>query len=216
MLKENNLLKFFAKKINLFVTSGVLAVFISILIFSYTFFPVIQSEIRYLFHKSPKNMIVEIKNNQNIGKENVMFPVDEDFGIVIPKIEANSRVIEEVDPYNDRDYQWALTKGLAHAKGTSLPGREGNIFIFSHSAVNFYEANRYNAVFYLLSKLERGDEIYLFYEGVEYKYTVTSKATVDPGDLFYLTQKTSKKMLTLMTCWPPGTTLQRLIVVAEM
>lgn len=148
--------------------------------------------------------------------KNEVVPVDEDFGIVIPKIGANSKVIADVDPYNYKVYQAALTRGVAHAKGTSYPGQEGNIFIFSHSSVNFYEAVRYNSIFYLLSKMEKGDEIYLFYQGEKFKYRVLEKTIAEPGNLSYLTKKTSQKMVTLMTCWPPGTTFKRLLVIGEL
>src|SRR3989339_451702 len=62
-----------------------------------------------------------------------MEPVDQEFGIVVPKIGANSKVIANVDPYNSKVYQRALTQGVAHAAGTVLPGEIGNSFLFSHS-----------------------------------------------------------------------------------
>lgn len=206
MLKEKLLsVSSASKKLPLIlIILGSLAILSSFLIFLYTFFPVIKTEINY----SVSGNLPE--------KSKVIVPVDKDFGIVIPKINANSKVIADVDPYNEQEYQWALTKGVAQAKGTALPGEEGNVFIFSHSSVNFYEAAKYNSVFYLLSKLERGDEVILYYQNKEFKYKVTDKITVDPANLSYLTEKTSKKMLTLMTCWPPGTTLKRLIIIAEM
>lgn len=135
---------------------------------------------------------------------------------VIPKINANSKVIKDVNPLNASEYQWALTKGVAHAKGSAYPGQFGNVFLFSHSSVNFYEAARYNSVFYLLSKLEKGDDVYIFYNKAKIKYSVTEKKIVDPKNISYLTNNSKKHTLTLMTCWPPGTTLNRLLVIAEI
>ena len=112
-------------------------------------------------------------------------------------------------------YQRALTKGVAHANGTSYPGESGNVFIFAHSGVDFYEATRYNAQFYLLSKLVTGDTIYLFYKKQKYVYRVTEKKVVSPEDVTYLTEDSQKKTLSLMTCTPAGTTLKRLLVIAD-
>ncbi len=187
----------------LLIILGLVLVFAAITILVFTFYPVAKTETEYLI-KGPESISHEIK------------PIDQAFGIVIPKIRASSKVVPDVNPYNDKEYQWALTKGVAHARGTSFPGQAGNVFIFSHSSANFYEATRYNSVFYLLSKLEKGDKIDLYYKGEKFTYKVTEKVVADPKDLSYLTKKTSKKMVTLMTCWPPGTTYKRLLVIGEL
>src|SRR3990167_4411295 len=113
-------------------------------------------------------------------------PVDKDFGIVIPKIGANSKVIANVDPYNSKVYQRALTQGVAHAAGTILPGEIGNSFLFSHSSVNFYEASRYNSVFYLLNKLEEGDLIYIYLNEEKLVFRVTDTGIYKPQAVEFL------------------------------
>ncbi len=187
------------KKSKLLIFFGLGMVLAGLGIFFLTFAPVIQEEVRY-----------------TVAKPKVVAPVDTEFGIVIPKIGASAKVIPNVDPYNESAYQWALTKGVAQAKGTALPYQNGNVFIFAHSAGNFYEANRFNAVFYLLTKLEKGDEIDLYYKGTKYQYKVTDKKLVDASDVSYLSGKSPERTLTLMTCWPPGTTLKRLIVIGKL
>lgn len=184
------------------ITFGILAIIIAFAILATTFKPVLSSEVNFLVSGPAKN--------------DTFIPIDEQFGIVIPKIRANSKVIQDVDPYSEKAYQWALTKGVAHAKGTSLPGEVGNMFIFSHSSASFYEATKYNSIFYLLSKLEKEDEVFIYYLGQKFIYKVTDKVTVDPNNTSYLTRETDKRMLTLMTCWPPGTTFKRLIIIAEL
>jgi len=88
------------------------------------------------------------------------------------------------------------------------------MFIFSHSSVNFFEALRYNSVFYLLDKLEKGDIVDIFMNKEKFTYIVTEKELVDASNISFLTERTNQKLLTLMTCWPPGTTYKRLIVRA--
>ena len=91
----------------------------------------------------------------------------------------------------------------------------GNTFIFAHSAGNWYQASQYNAVFYLLNKLSPGDDIILYYQSQPYSYQVDQVKLVSNQELDYLISATSHRRLTLMTCWPPGTTLKRLIVIAS-
>jgi sortase A len=175
------------------------ALFIPLQIFS----PVIKSELNYRLNKNTSPSIEE------------MVPVDSDFSIIIPKIKANSKVIKNIDPFNSNDYQLALTQGVAHAKTSTTPDLGGNTFIFAHSAGNWYQANQYNAVFYLLKKLVKGDQITLYYQGQPYYYYLTESKLVNSQDVDYLNAKSFEKQLTLMTCWPPGTTLKRLLITAN-
>ncbi|MBI4099695.1 class E sortase [Candidatus Microgenomates bacterium] len=143
-------------------------------------------------------------------------PLDTQFGIVVPKIAANARVIANVDPGNQGVYTEALRKGVAHAAGTVYPGQVGNSYLFAHSVGNFWEVNRWNAVFYLLRELNPGDEVDLFYQGRRYIYLVYDKKVVEPNETRYLSAQANFTMLTLQTCWPPGTTLKRLLVFARL
>jgi LPXTG-site transpeptidase (sortase) family protein len=68
-----------------------------------------------------------------------------------------------------------------------------------------------------LDNLEDGDEIIVFYNQKKLVYKVTDRAVVKPGDVQVLESRDpSKKELSLMTCWPVGTTLERLIIFAEL
>ena len=194
--------------------AGTALVVVSVLVLLFTFFPVIKEEAKYQFLPKPNDVAVVTKEEAG-EKSDVIYPVDEEFGIVIPKISANAKVIADVNWQNSNEYHRALTKGVAHAAGTAPPGEAGNVFIFSHSGVDFYEANRYNALFYLLNKLAPGDEIDVFYKGQKFVYRVSTQKIVASESVEYLTGDQTKKMLTLMTCWPAGTTLSRLIVIAE-
>lgn len=175
-----------------------------ILIFLLTILPIFKEEVVYSARQVLPKSVTTIK------------PVDRAFGIVIPKLGANAHVIADVDPYNSAVYQQALARGVAHAKGTVTPDKPGNVFIFSHSSVDFYLATRYNAVFYLLNKLEIGDTIEIYYKFDRYTYTVEKKDTVGADAIDYLTRQTTDKMLTLMTCWPPGTSLKRMMITARL
>jgi len=183
------------------------------------FFPVLTKEISYFFSKPNENTPVassELDSMRFFNEKDVIIAKDPLFSIIIPKIGANSKVISDVDSQDSKVYQVALTEGVAHAKGTAYPGQTGNSFFFAHSSDNFYNANRYNSVFYLLNKMELGDFFYLVYKNWVYKYIVTETSIVEPEEVRYLENNTDKKIATLMTCWPAGTTISRLVVVGEL
>lgn len=152
----------------------------------------------------------------NIPQVETITPVNTEFSIVIPKIAANSRILPNINPGDEPEYLSALQQGVAHAAGTTFPGDGGHIFLFAHSTDYLWNVNAYNAVFYLLYKLEPGDEIYLYSQGRRYVYVMESNAVVDPNQVDFLTRKTESEFLTLQTCWPPGTTLKRLLVFAKL
>lgn len=164
----------------------------------------------------------EGKNQPSLGDllvgatEQELVPPDEEFSIVIPKIGASAKVFPNVDPSNEDDFLPKLSEGVAHAQGTVFPGLPGNIYLFAHSTDNFWNAGRYNAIFYLLKDLKEGDEIAVFFKGERHNYFVTQTRVVDSSDVSFITEAdTGNEQLILQTCWPPGTTWKRLLVFAR-
>lgn len=151
------------------------------------------------------------------AKEQILVPKDTEFGIVIPRIGASAKVFENIDPSNQESFLPILMKGVAHAQGTVFPGIIGNIYLFAHSTDNFWNAGRYNAIFYLLKDLQVGDEVVIFYQNKRYDYIVSGSKIVNPEDVSHIVdaQSVSEETLILQTCWPPGTTFQRLLVFAK-
>lgn len=154
---------------------------------------------------------------QIAGGDKIEFlqPVSTQFALVIPKIGANAPIIPNVDASDSKLYLASLKKGIAHALGTVFPGVNGNIFLFAHSTDNFWNVGRYNAIFYLLKELDRGDEVNVIYQGKRHIYKVVNRVIVNPSETQYLTKQTNFEQLTLQTCWPPGTTFKRLIIIAK-
>lgn len=133
--------------------------------------------------------------------------------LTIPKIHASSPVVLGVDPFNEAIYKEALHEGVAHAKGSSLPGSSGTSFLFAHSSGNPWELTKYNTIFLRLPELVTGDMILLTVDGKRYKYKVKSKKEVSPSAVSYLVAS-SKDQLILQTCTPIGTSLNRLLIFA--
>lgn len=109
-----------------------------------------------------------------------------------------------------------LERGIVKYPWSADPGQDGNSFIFWHSS-NFPWAKwNYNDVFALLNELTNGDEIIVYFKQKKYVYVVKNKLVVKPGHVSSLGWDSANKQLTLMTCWPLGTTLNRLLVVTEL
>lgn len=143
--------------------------------------------------------------------------------IIIPKIGKNIPLVD-VQHHVWTTY-WEmheifmeeLKKGVVRYPGTAQPGQVGNAFIFGHSSNYPWIKSEYNDIFALLDNLETGDEIIVYYSQKKYTYKVTDHAIVKPGDVATLESRDpNKKELSLMTCWPIWTTLERLIVFAEL
>ena len=148
-------------------------------------------------------------------KRQINIAPDAYFSLVIPKIGAKSRIISNVDPSRPDIYEQALKEGVAHAAGTFFPGMEGNITLFAHSTDAPYNITRFNAVFYLLRELESGDLVYIYFKGVRRTYRVTSQEITAANDTDPFKKQEGEEVLIMQTCYPPGTSLQRLLVYAK-
>lgn len=150
-------------------------------------------------------------------KEQILIPKDPLFSILIPKVGANQKVFANVDPNNEKEFLPILYQGVAHAKGTVFPGIKGNIYLFAHSSDNFWDVGRYNAIFYLIKDLSVGDDVVLYFENRRHNYKVTETKVLDASEVSYLVegQGGKEETLILQTCWPPGTTWKRLVVLAK-
>jgi sortase A len=198
---------------------GNVLIVISLIGLFLTFGPALSLEGDYQVRKVLKqNYIVNEYKDVNTPKtSNELVPPNLDFSIVIPEIGAVAPVYTNVDPFNEKEFQEVLKHGVAQAKGSVLPGQSGNTYIFAHSTDAFYNVGRYNAVFYLIGKLQPGDDIYIYFQNHKYAYKVYDKKVVSPTDIGYIgTLKKNVNTLTLQTCYPPGTTLKRLVVLAEL
>ena len=149
--------------------------------------------------------------------------VDKDYTasmvINIPSIGiTNINITPNVDSYNEETYNKYLKQGLAHFKGTPLPGDGGNAFIYGHSAVESFFSTHQNlpeTIFSRLGNIEVGEEVDITKDEKVLKYIVRSKKIVSPDDFSILESQKGKETLTMMTCWPLGIGTKRLIVVAE-
>lgn len=143
-------------------------------------------------------------------------PINTEFSLIVPKIGINAEVIPAVNPTKPGEYQEALKKGVAHASTSFFPDEDGTVYLFSHSTNYDWFVKDLNAVFYLLKNLETGDLVVLFYKGARYTYKLTDKQIVAPTAVSFLVPQPGAKKLILQTCWPPGSTTERLLLFADL
>lgn len=175
--------------------------------------PLAQVEINYRLNP-PVVPIVSKFTEANADMPNWAVP-NRDYSIYIPKIDAKAQVIPGVDAGNPQAYLAALKIGVAEAAGLAHPGQLGTTYMFAHSTDSPINFASYNAIFYLLDKVQVGDEVEVMYRNKLYKYHTTATEIIDPDNLKYLTPQKNEEQLVLQTCYPPGTTWHRLIIVAK-
>ena len=119
----------------------------------------------------------------------------------IPKIGLNQIVVSGTD-------EGDLAKGPGHYLGTAMPGQAGNVAIAGHRTTHGAPFNR-------LAELAVGDPIYLTTSsGQRLTYIVSAApVAVSPKDVTVLNDFGDDR-LTLTTCNPEYSAIQRLIVVA--
>ncbi|OGD93296.1 hypothetical protein A2697_03050 [Candidatus Curtissbacteria bacterium RIFCSPHIGHO2_01_FULL_41_44] len=214
------------KKILLIRTIGNFLVLFSLVALLFTFWPVVTAAGKHTIEKfqgqkfeaAPAVSTVQSfgsllgKSDPNIK---ILVPRDPDFSIIVEKIGADAPVIPNVDASNKLVYEQALRRGVAHALGTAFPGQAGVTYLFAHSTDTIFNVPRYNAVFYLLGDMKPGDPIVIFFKGRRYDYQVRETKITEATDVSYFTLKTTEQILVLQTCYPPGTTWKRLLVIAK-
>ncbi|HWA51555.1 MAG TPA: sortase [Patescibacteria group bacterium] len=182
----------------------------------FTFGPLVKNELGYDLSIHPSQVdLINAQNTSAIQQEAQNFGVSSYFSIVIPKINAHANIIANVDAGNQKEYDEALQEGVAQAKGTYFPGQGKTIFLFAHSTNSPLNVAKYNAVFYLLDKMQTGDQIIVYFADQRYVYKVSETKIIGPNDTSYLSYNDGSETLILQTCYPPGTSWNRLLVLAK-
>ena len=205
-----------------------LLIFFGILFLLMSFGPLIAQEIWY-FVKDMKNQEYSLDTSGKDSEEYSVFgnllkstpvkmkPVNEDFSIMIEKIGVNSPIVRDISVVDEKAYKEALKTGVAHAISSDYPTTApSNVYLFAHASLNFWDLGKYATVFNLLRKMDLKDKINIFYQGDRYVYEVVNKEVVQGWNTNSITRSVIEPILTLQTCDPPGTTINRLVVTAKL
>lgn len=216
-------MKYKLKKI-LLTASRYLALVIAVIVFTFALsnFPAFVKIVGFWYHSHLGNSSAVAASDLKIssdGKDDGKLSKEGDGKIlenhiIIPKISVDSPISWQINN-NEEDIQAALENGVVNVAGSSLPDQRGNVFITGHSSNYVWAKGEYKTIFALLGTLKVGDLIYLRYRNIPYVYRTVSSETVRPNRTDVM-QKGDKTLLTLMTCVPVGTSINRLVVKAEL
>ncbi|OGD61059.1 hypothetical protein A3A71_02360 [Candidatus Berkelbacteria bacterium RIFCSPLOWO2_01_FULL_50_28] len=149
-----------------------------------------------------------------VAKVEPIVPVAKKYAptIVIDKIKLKAPVVYGA-PYSA--ILTSLQNGVAQYEGTALPNQRGNVVLLGHSSNFPWAKGKYNTIFALLDKLKPGDNITLYYGTERYRYTVRQVKVVAANDLSVL-NITPRATVTLISCYPVGTTWKRIVVTGAL
>ena len=137
---------------------------------------------------------------ENIPPEDTVEPEVIVGAIAIPRIDVLQFVYRGVTLPT-------LDKGVGWWPGTAMPGQVGNVVLGGHRVSK-------KKPFRNLDQLQPGDEIFLSSDDGEFVYVVERTFIVSPSDVWIIDQ-TNEATLTLFACHPPGSTRERIVVVAN-
>jgi len=109
-----------------------------------------------------------------------------------------------------------LKQGVVLYPGSALPG-QGYSIIIGHSSQYPWQPGKYKSVFSLLSELQIGDRIYVYWEQKPLVFEVQEKEIFLPWPKGNETTETifppeNKPILILQSCWPVGVAYKRVAV----
>lgn len=185
---------------------GVGTVFIFIILFSFFNERFITPFIRPNHDVSATSIIIDPNQPGNVGPEPK---------IIIPKINVEAPVVYDVKSLDEKVIQKGLERGVVHYSITPDPGEKGNSVIVGHSSSNILNSGKYKFAFLLLKSLEPDDTFYVQKDGKRYVYKVFNKFVTSPTDISVLNPTSKPATMTLITCDPPGLSVNRLIIQGE-
>ncbi len=170
------------------------------------------------------------KEDSDQENDNGLWPIvnneEEDFiacgenKITINSINISVPLVE-VGGTTEQEYRDALDRGVIHFPGSAYPGEKGMTILLGHSAPAGWPMINHDWVFSDLDNLREGDQIEVCYKNRLTVYTVINeeigKKIYEVGEDVPPLYHGQKKEGVLMTCWPPGSSVNRIgvRVVAE-
>lgn len=213
---------------------AILFLYFGIFFLASAIFPILKFQLQYAFNF---HQLINPLSLRSYGSQNVLGSITTDYTQISNWFVADSSTNTTNQIFsNDNNSTYLLSipklkikgavvtigsmdlkKSLIQYPQTALPGQLGNAVVFGHSVLpQFFSSNNYLTIFSTLYRLKQGDEIFIDYSNVQYKYIVDEMFEVKPTDLSVLEQRFDQKNLTLITCSPPGTYLRRLIIKSSL
>lgn len=144
----------------------------------------------------PEPQEPEIPNNPQINYSNYLGVLE------IPKINIKRGFYSVNSKYNNVDYNVTVIQN------STLPDTENNnLILAAHSG------DCSICYFHNLYKISNGDEAYIYYKGIKYKYKVTNIYDVEKTGRVAIYRDFNKNVLTLITCTRNSDTKQTIYIL---
>jgi LPXTG-site transpeptidase (sortase) family protein len=136
--------------------------------------------------------------------------------IFIPAIGVRVPIIQPSQETQASVYN-SLNDGAVIYPDSADYGEHGNTVILGHSFNFPWLGNEYTQIFSYLDKLEEGDIIRVVSDGEVYKYAVSGSQILSVKEANHVVaESTDTNTLHLLSCWPVGSSLYRIVVSAEL
>lgn len=134
--------------------------------------------------------------------------------LYIPKVNVDVAIVESTGQANElKD----LDKGALHrAAANGNPAEGGNYVLAGHRFQLGWlpSQTKMKSPFYHIDLLQKGDPIYVDYDGTRYAYQVTDRKLVPP-DAMEIENRTDQPQLTVYSCELTGPKAGREVVIAK-
>lgn len=134
--------------------------------------------------------------------------------VIIPKIGVSAPIVtpETTDAVKLKKL---LDLGAVIYPDSVGLGKDGQTILLGHSAPAGWPKIKHDTIFSDIVNLAAGDKVMAIYNDRTYNYTVL-KSQIIPKGGDIPTISTSGSSLVLVTCWPPGRDLKRLVVETQL
>lgn len=166
---------------------------------AYKFVEILDNKREFTIEKNNEDELVFVKENSlEIPK----------IGVSVPLIVAE----DSSQKYLDKE----LDRGVVIFPNSALPSEIGQTIILGHSAPPDWPKINYDGVFSRINELQEKDEIILYFNQQKYIYNVNKKIFIEKGEEISNNIETPGNTLLIISCWPPGKNIQRIVVESTL
>ena len=130
----------------------------------------------------------EIQNETNNQSKNKNKQLEYTAVLEIPKINLKRGVVDSTKNFSSINY------AISVDSNSNYPDDNGNFILYAHSG------NSSIAFFHNINKLEKGDNIYVYYGGIKYYYKIIRKYNIEKTGKAKVIDLKDDKYITLITC----------------
>ncbi|QQR83561.1 sortase [Candidatus Peregrinibacteria bacterium] len=141
------------------------------------------------------------------------FLTSDDYSLYIPALNLVNVQVSFADPYNAKSALDVLKNGLGHY--LAPPGSGQKMVLFGHSSGYNWDSSQYKQILREINALVEGDELFINYHGVGYRYRVNKHEIIPQNELVKVMEPTQHEELVLYTCWPPNKISHRYLIYAS-